>query len=215
MVDVPRTLDERADSEWEIESEEGSLWTGSRVLIGLVSMVWVAVAFSYFYLRSLDKGPAWYPPRYPPFLLGTLVMLATVGAAFVLSVGAGRLRQGLAFEWMAGGWVSVGLGLAATGVQVWLMTRMGFYPGESGYTSVFVGWGLLNVGFVLTGSLWPEMLVARTMRLHGRMRNEEYFGLSVQPEIRLLRASLRGAILYWWFIAVVEIFFWFLFFVLK
>ncbi|HZD43190.1 MAG TPA: hypothetical protein VE134_03955, partial [Methanomicrobiales archaeon] len=71
MTEIPRVLDERADTEWEIESEEGSLWTGTRVLMGIVAMAWVAIAFAYFYLRSLDVGQLWRPHglKLPPFLL--------------------------------------------------------------------------------------------------------------------------------------------------
>lgn len=209
-------LDEQADSEWEVESEEGSLWTGSRLLIGATAMMWAAVAFSYFYLRAEDQGAAWRPHTIsPPFLLGTIVAICAVGAAAFFSFGAYKLRQGLAFEWSVAAWLGVGLGLVATGIQVWDMTRMGFYPGEAGYTSVFVGFGLLNIGFLLGAVVWPESIVARSHRLRAKMHTDEYFGLSVQPEMRLLRASLRGAVLFWWFVSAVEIFFWFLFYVLH
>lgn len=210
---VVRVLDDQADAEWELESEEGSLWTGTRFLIGMVAMAWAAVAFAYFYLKSVDVATAWRPRDVtPPFLLGTLIMLCVVLGAIMLTLGARQLREGLALEWWVGGWMCVGLGLVATGLQVWTLTRMGFPPGESGYTSVFVGFGLLNVGFLFTASLWPEMLVARSHRLRFRTRPKEYFGLSMQPEMRLLRASLRGAVTYWWFVAAVSIFFWFLFY---
>lgn len=217
MTDAPRTLDERADTEWEVESEEGSLWTGTRFLIGLVSMMWVAVAFAFFYLRSLDRPHLWLPPHLvtPPLLIGTMIVLCVLFGAITLSYGSSRLRQGLAFEWFIAAWLCVALGLIATGLQVWELTRTGFYPGQSGYTSVYIGFALLNVGFLFTGTLWPEMVVARSMRLQGRVVQDEYFGLSVQPEIRLLRASLRGCNLYWWFMVVVSLFFWFIFYVLH
>lgn len=217
MSDVPRMLDAQADTEWEIESEEGSLWTGTRVLMGLVAMIWVAVAFAYFYLRSLDRHGAWIVPHMemPPFLLGTMIVICVVAQAGFVHYGASRLREGLAFEWMVAAWLGVVSGLIATGLQIWELTRLGFYPGESGYTSVFVGFALLNVGFLLTGALWPETIVARSMRLRGQMLPHEFFGLSVQPEVRLLRASLHGCILYLWYMAAVSLFFWFLFYVLH
>lgn len=209
-------LDDQADAEWEVESEEGSLWTGSRLAVGVSAMAWAAVAFSYFYLRAEDKGPAWRPHTIsPPFLLGTIVLICAVGAAVFLAFGAYKLRQGLAFEWTVSAWFSVGLGCVATGIQVWDMTRMGFYPGESGYTSVFVGFGLLNIGFLLAATYWHESIVARSHRLREKARTDVLFGLSVQPEMRLLRSSLRGAVLFWWFVAAVELFFWFLFYVLH
>lgn len=211
-----RALDEQADAEWEIESEEGSLWTGTRVLVGICVMAWSAVAFAFFYLRAEDKGPVWQPHGVtPPFLLGTMIMICAVAGAAALSFGAYKLRQGLAFEWSIAAWLCVGVGLVATGVQVWQLTRLGFLPGESGYTSVFTGFALLNVGFLLGGTLWPETIVARSHRLRAVMLPEEYFGLSLQPEMRLLRASLRGCVFFWWFVAAVSVFFWFLFYILS
>lgn len=217
MSDAPHTLDVRADTEWEIESEEGSLWTGSRILIGIVAMAWIGVAFSYFYLRSLDGPKLWHPHFVPTpsLLIGTMIMLCVVLRAAVLSYGTVLLRRGLAFEWFMAGWLAVLGGLIATGLQVWALTRTGFYPGESGYTSVYIGFGLLDVGFLFTGTLWSETVVARSMRLRERMLPHEFFGLSVQPEVRLLRSSLRGCGLYSWFMAAVLVFFWFLFYILR
>lgn len=214
--DLLRALDAEADAEWEVESEEGSLWTGSRILVGICAMAWSGVAFAFFYLRAEDVGPAWQPGHItPPFLIGTLIVICIVAGAVLITFGASRLRQGLAFEWTITAWMCVGVGLVAVGLQVWELSRLGFYPGESGYTSCYVGFGLLNVAFLFGGTLWPEMIVARSHRLRAKMLPEEYFGLSLQPEMRLLRASLRGCVFFWWFMAAVTVFFWFIFFILS
>lgn len=209
-------LSEEADAEYELESEEGSLWTGTRLLVGLCTMAWAAVAFAYFYLREVDTGNAWrFPGVGPPPLLGALIGGSVLVGAIVLSYGAYKFRQGLAFEWNLGAWVCVAFGLIGAGFQVWELTRLNFYPGESGYTSVFIGFAPLNTVFLLGGSLWAEFLAARTARLAKEIGPEDYLGVSTVPEVRMFRASIRGCVFFWWFMVAISVFFWVLFYILR
>lgn len=214
------TLSEEADAEYELESEEGSLWTGTRLLIGLCAMMWAAVAFAYFYLRTIDinlGGQAWraHGVTTPPPLLGALIPLCVVAGAIMLTYGAWNFRRGLAFEWSVGAWVATILGVAATGFQGWELGRLNFYPGESGYTSLFIGFAGLNAAFILGGAFWAETLAARTTRLAKEIGPEDYMGASTHPEVRMFRASISGGVYFWWFMAAIDLFFWVLFYVLK
>lgn len=208
-------LSEEADAEYELESEEGSLWTGTRLLIGLCAMAWAGVAFAYFYLKAVDVGPAWRPHHVtPPPLLGTLIAASVLAGAVLLGYGAFKFHQGLAFEWTVAGWIGVAFGLIAIGLQVWELTRLSFYPGESGYTSVFIGFAGLNIAFVLGGTLWAEMIVARSLRLGSEIGPERYLGFSTQPEVRVMRASMGGCVYFWGFMFAINLLFWILFYIL-
>lgn len=208
-------LSEEADAEYELESEEGSLWTGTRLLMGLLAMAWSGVVFAYFYLEAVDVGPAWRPHGVtPPPLLGTLIAGCVLMGALILSYGAWKFQQGLAFEWSIGAWLCVALGLIAVGLQIWQLTRLSFYPGESGYTSVFIGFAPLNAAFIFGGALWAEMAVARTIRLGGEIGPESYLGLSTLPQVRVLRAQISGLVYFWWFMVGISLLFWILFYIL-
>lgn len=215
MADILRQLDAEADAEYELESEEGSLFSGSVLLIGLMTMGWSAVAFAYFYLRELDQRALFRPPGLrPPPLLGDLIGVCVLVGAILYSWAVNRLRYGQVLEFELAAWLAVGTACVATGLQAWQLSRLGFTPGRSGYTSVFVGYAILNVGFLFFGALWTEALAARALRLRGMYPPETYLGVSVLPQARVWRASVRGALLFWWFMLLVTTFFWVLFYVL-
>lgn len=210
-------LSEEADAEYELESEEGSLWTGARLLVALSGMMWAAVAFAYFYLKAFDSGVSWRAPGVttPPELLGTVIGGCVLIGAMMLSYGAWKFSRGLAFEWDLAAWICAALGLIAAAFQAWELGRLSFYPGESGYTSVFIGFAGLNIVFLLGGALWAEMLAARTIRLAKEVGPEDYLGASTKPEVRLLRASISGCVVFWWFMVAVSLLFYILFYIVP
>lgn len=214
MADILRELDAEADAEYELESEEGSLFTGTVLLIGAMTMAWAGVAFAYFYLREIDTATLFRAGHRPPVLLGDLIGLVILVGAILYSWGVNRLRSGMAFEFQLAAWLAVGCGCVATSLQAWQLTRLGFAPGVTGYTSVFVGYAILNVGFLFYGAFWTETVAARALRLRGMYPPETYIGVSVHPQARLWRASVRGCLLFWWFMVAATVFFWILFYVL-
>lgn len=215
MADILRQLDAEADAEYELESEEGSLFSGTVMLIGAMTMAWAGVVFSYFYLRQVDQAALFRPPGLrPPPLLGDLIGACVLAGAILFSWAVSRLRNGMAFEFQLAAWLAVGSACVATGLQAWQLTRLGFTPGRSGYTSVFIGYAILNVGFLFYGALWTEMVAARGLRLRGMYPPETFLGVSVTPQARVWRASVRGNLLFWWFMVLVTTFFWVLFYVL-
>lgn len=219
MTDIEQEttqLSEQADAEYELESEEGAIWTGTRLLIAAVSMAWAGVVFSYFYLRAIDHGPAWYPDHaVPSLLLGSLIGGSVLGGALILTYSAWKFNQGLAFEWTFGAFLTAAVGLVGAGLQVWEMARLGFFPGEGGYTSLFVGFGPLNAVFILSGAYWAEILAARTIRLAKMVGPEDYLGFSTTPEVRVMRSSLNGCVLYWWYMVAISVMTYILFYVIR
>lgn len=215
LDDTTAYLSEEADAEYELESEEGAIWTGTRLLIGLISMAWAAVVFTFFYLRAIDVGPAWRPAHVGPSkLLGTLIGGCVLGGALLVTYAYSKFRQGLGLEWTIFGFLGAGIGLVGAFLQVWLMARLNFFPGESGYTSVFVGFGPLNALFILAGVYWAETLAARTVRVAKEIGPESYLGLSTVPQVRVLRQSIDGCVLFWWYMVAIEVLFYILFYIL-
>ena len=46
---------------FELRAQEGALWTGGRLLIGIWAFAFAALAFAYFYLRSANNQDLWRP----------------------------------------------------------------------------------------------------------------------------------------------------------
>ena len=46
---------------FELRAQEGALWTGGRLLIGIWAFAFAALAFAYFYLRSANNEDLWRP----------------------------------------------------------------------------------------------------------------------------------------------------------
>jgi heme/copper-type cytochrome/quinol oxidase subunit 3 len=208
-------LDEASEFEYELESAEGGLWTGTRLLIGVGVMAWTGVAFAYFYLRALDQSGNWDPHgAHPSQVIGTCIFGLILGGAALATYGRYKLSRGFAFEFQVAGWLSVILAIIAAGFQVWEMTRLPFFPALGGYTSVFIAFGPLNVVMILSGAFWLETITARAVRLRGETGTAMDVGRSDLPEARLLRASLEGCTSFWWFMAAASLLFWVLFYVL-
>lgn len=216
LSDQPQLLDAEAEEEYEVESTEGGLWTGSRLFVGVVVMAWSGVAFAYFYLRAIDHHGQWNPHHLtPPTTLGTMIAVCVILGTLVLEYGRHQLLRGLRFEWLTAAWLATIFGVIAAGFQIWQLTRLPFYPGESGYTSVFIGFAPINVAMILAGAYWSETLAARSIRLRAEVDPDLHLGQSEHTKARHFRASLAGCTFYWWFVAVASVLFWFLFYVVD
>ncbi len=58
FVQLQETPEEIA---FELRAQEGALWTGGRLLIGIWAFAFAALAFAYFYLRSANNEDLWRP----------------------------------------------------------------------------------------------------------------------------------------------------------
>lgn len=211
----PAVLEAEAEAEYDLLGVEGSFWTATRLLIGIVTFAWAGIAFAYFYLRESDTRSLWRPHGVtPPTLLGTLIALCVVAGAAVAVYGKYTLRDGRQVDWGFAAWLTTALGLIAAGLQIWELSRLSFLPGLSGYTSVFIGFAPLNVAFILGGTYWVETTVARAMRLRGRLATTGGAAISPLPDARLLRANIDGATYFWVYMALIDAGFWALFYVL-
>ncbi len=212
--DAPVLTETPEEVEYELRASEASMWTGSRLLIGAVSFAFASLAFAYFYLRSSDNEQLWRPHGVTaPTGIGTAIFVLTLAAGLLAVFGNLRLRQDLRLDWQVAGWTGVLVGLIVTGLQIWELTRLSFFPGSSGYASCFIAWAVMNIALVLTATYWTETLLARSLRLRRALRQEGAVGAAL-PADRLFRASAEGGTLYWGFTALVGSLFWLFFYVI-
>jgi heme/copper-type cytochrome/quinol oxidase subunit 3 len=200
---------------FELRAQEGALWTGGRLLIGIWVFAFAALAFAYFYLRSANNEDLWRPGGITaPTAAGAAIFAITLACAALALFGVRRFRVGETLDWEVAGWVAVLGGLVAVGLQIWQLTILTFAPGSSGYASCFIGWAAMNIALILSGVYWLETLLARNARLRRALREDGGTANSTLPAARLFRASLEGCSYYWGFIGGVALFFWVLFYVL-
>lgn len=212
----PAPLAPEAEEGLATAAAVGSIWTGSRLLIGACSFLYAAFAFTFFYLRSLNSHGRWHPPgQHPSPLIGTTAIVLLLGAAAVHYFGVWRLRNGLNLDWRVAAVTALGLGLFSAAMQVYLLTRLPFFPGESGYASVFVGFWPVQVTLLLGALYWLETLVARSLRVRNAWRGQGDLGGNVTPEAIRLRASLDAFQYFFGFLALTGAAFWFLFYVVQ
>lgn len=161
-------MNEVADSPTEAfaeppEVQERNLWLGVRVMAGVTIMFFLAFIFAYFYLRSLNNGGRWQPPRVdPPQAYGAVIvgLFAVSAAVFAF---AGRAARGTR-AWLPAAGIALALGLAGCVVQGVEYAHLGFGPLDGGYASVFLGWSLLFTVFVLLALYWVEVVFATGLR---------------------------------------------------
>jgi uncharacterized membrane protein YhhN len=200
--------------EFELRAAEGAIWTGGRIVIGIVAFFFASLAFAYFYLRSANSEQLWRPGNMTaPSGAGAGIAFVAVGSAALALYGAARLRRGSTLDWEVAGWTVVIGGLLTVALQAWQLTELPFFPGRSGYSSCFIAWAIMNIVFVLSGVYWIETLLARSIRLRRAARSEGGVAGAGLHLSRLYRANVDSCMYYWGMIGVVSLLFWFLFYV--
>lgn len=201
------------EAAYEVRAAEGALWTGGRLVIAIFSFAGAALAFAYFYLRSTNSDHLWRPHGVTaPTAIGAAIMAFTVAAAVVNFYGIQRLRRGGLIDWEVAAWTAVLGGLIALGLQCWELTDLSFFPGSSGYASVFIGWSIFNMVLLVAGCYWTETLLARHIRLrraHVTEGGDRYAVLTP----RITRINIVSSAHFWIFISLVGVFFWVFFYV--
>ena len=212
FVQLQETPEEIA---FELRAQEGALWTGGRLLIGIWAFAFAALAFAYFYLRSANDEDLWRPRGITaPTAIGAAIFAISLAAALLVQFGERRFRENETLDWQVAGWTSVLGGLVVIGLQIWQLTILPFFPGSSGYASCFIAWAAMNIAVVLCGTYWLETILAREIRLRRAIAQDGGAPSSTLPVARLFRANLNGCTYFWGFIALVSLFFWLLFYVL-
>jgi len=116
------------EREFELRAAVSSYWTGGRLFIGMFTFLLASEAFAYFYLRSSNNGQLWRPHNVTaPTGIGWAIYFTVLASALIAIFGQVRLRR----AWCStgsGGWTAVLGGLVATGLQIWQLTQLHFFP---------------------------------------------------------------------------------------
>lgn len=207
-------MDPAEELAYELRAQENAIWTGGRVLIGIVTFTFAALAFAYFYLRSSNNEDLWRPHGITaPTAIGAAIFAISAAAVLLNVYGTRRMRIGLVLDWQVSGWTALFGLLLATGLQFWQLTQLPFFPGSSGYASCFIGWAVMNIGLLLGCAYWLETVLARAMRLRRAVAEDGGPVASNLPIARLFRANLECCNSFLVFALIVFLFFWVFFYV--
>jgi heme/copper-type cytochrome/quinol oxidase subunit 3 len=198
------------------ESALNASWTASRLALGGLSFLFGAFVFAYFYLRSVNSHGRWHGAGYhpPSILIGTFIMFMVLVSAGVQFIGVQRIKAGHKKEWQIWAVAAFVIGLGAVALQIIELLFLPFWPGSSGYSSVFVGFYALFVVVLLTAMIWLETLLARSRFIPALAFVEQPPTYSETFTVQRFQANLSAFTLSWNYIAVAAILFWILFYVI-
>jgi heme/copper-type cytochrome/quinol oxidase subunit 3 len=174
-----------------------ALSVASRMLCGASTFFFLAFAFAYFYLRSINENNMWHPPHvHPNQGLGAAFCIVLSAISTVL---AGRRMKVSSPGWLAPGIVGVVLGLVAVVVQCIEYTVQHFGPTNGAYASVFCAWSAFYLIAVIFTMYWLETQVATELRAR-RAPAPAAEGDIKEPD-KLIAPGLDAAVFYWSFLA--------------
>jgi heme/copper-type cytochrome/quinol oxidase subunit 3 len=187
-------------------------WTGVRLLIGGLTFLYGAFAFSYFYLRSLDSAGRWAPPASPQLWMGTVIMLLTVCSAGLAYFGLQRIKLGHKSTWATVSWVALALGLAAVTIQIIQLLKLPFPPGGSGFASVFSGFYPVFLFSQFCALIWLEMLLMRARHIPAISFVEQPPTVRETHDMQRFQSSLSAFSTMWTYLTVICVLFYLMFY---
>jgi hypothetical protein len=203
------------------EAALNASWTGTRLALGALSFLFGAFVFAFFYLRSLNSYHLWYPVKAgaaqtePQMAAGVVIMALVVLSAVVQTLVLQRIKAGSKSAWLAGAAVALVLGLAAVAVQVWQLTDLPFWPGASGFASVFVGFYPVFLTLAFCVMVWLEILIMRCRAIPQISFVEQPPTYAEAFAVQRFQASLSAFTVTWNYMAIVAIIAWILFYLVH
>jgi hypothetical protein len=204
------------------EAGLNATWTGARIALGSLSFLFGSFIFAFFYLRSLNSHHLWYPAQIngvafhgPGGALGAAIMACVVASAVVQTLVLQRIKAGHKAPWLAGAALALGLGLAAVALQIYQLASLSFWPGSSGFASVFVGFCPVYLLVAFTVMVWLETLIMRARHIPEISFVEQPPTYAEAFAVQRFQASLSAFTLIWNYLAVVAILAWVLFYLVH
>jgi hypothetical protein len=180
------------------------LYVAGRLLAGASTFFFLAFAFAYFYLRSLNEAGLWRPATNPAHHhikpdqgLGA-ALIACVLISAVLAILAGRRMKRQSSGWLAPAIGSLVLGLAAVCLQCIEFTVQKFGPTDGGYASVFCAWSAFYAIAVLGTMYWLETQIATELRAR---RAPAHAHGDIAEADRLIAPGLDACVFFWAYLA--------------
>lgn len=198
------------------ESALNANWGAARLAIGGLAFLYGAFVFAYFYLRSVNSAGRWHGSGYhPPSAgYGIAIMLLVLVSAGVQYAVLQRIKAGHKTDWQYGAAAALLLGLAAVALQIVELIYLPFYPGSSGYSSVFVGFYAIFTVVMLAGMVWLETLLAQSRFIPAIAFVEQPPTYQEAFTVQRFQANLSSFTMVWDFTAAMAVLFWVLFYVI-
>ncbi|MGO8959678.1 MAG: hypothetical protein ACLQFR_20270 [Streptosporangiaceae bacterium] len=199
------------------ESALNASWTGVRLAMGGLSFLFGAFGFAFFYLQALNSHHLWYPSSFtgPQQWLGGLIMGLVVASAAIQTLVLQRIKAGKKAPWQAGALVALVLGLAAIAFQIYQLTDLPFWPGSSGFASVFVGYCPVYLTIAFCVMVWLEILLVRCRAIPEISFVEQPPTYAEAFAVQRFQASLSAFTVTWNYLAAVAVVFWILFYLVH
>jgi heme/copper-type cytochrome/quinol oxidase subunit 3 len=191
-------------------------WTAARLAIGGLCFLYGSFVFAYFYLRSVNSAGRWHGSGYhpPSMAMGVSIMLLVLASAGIHYAALQRIKAGNKQAWQAGGLAALILGVAAVVTQIIELMFLPFWPGSSGYSSVFVGFYPVFLVSLLVAMIWLETLLMRSRSIPAIAFVEQPPTYAEAFTVQRFQANLSAFSVIWNFLAVMAILFWILFYVI-
>jgi hypothetical protein len=208
---------EAEEAGFQHEAALNAAWTGSRLAVGGLTFLFGSFVFAFFYLRSLNSHGMWYPAHFtgPRQWSGALIMALVVASALVQALVLQRLKAGHKAPWMAGASLALALGLAAISIQVWQLLNEPFFPGSSGFASVFTGGTAALVVIIFCAMIWLEILIVAAARIPEMSFVEQPPTYAMAFGVQRFQARLSAFTVVWNYLAAVALLFWILFYLVH
>lgn len=198
------------------EAALNASWTGVRLALGAMTFLFGAFVFAFFYLKALNSHNLWYTAEtHPKAWVGVLIMLLVVVSAVVQTAALQLLKRGNKQAWQNGAVAALVLGLAAVGFTVWQLTDLGFWPGSSGFASVFVGFWPVYLTIAFCAMVWLEMLIMRCRGIPQISFVEQPPTYAEAFAVQRFQASLSAFTVAWNYLAVMALIAWILFYLVH
>jgi heme/copper-type cytochrome/quinol oxidase subunit 3 len=198
------------------EAALNASWTGVRLALGALTFLFGAFIFAFFYLRSLNSHNLWYTATtHPSQPVGVTIMILIVLSAVVQTLALQRIKAGHKGAWLAGATLALLLGLAAIGVQVWQLLNLGFWPGASGFASVFVGYNPIYLTIAFCAMIWLETLIMKCRAIPEISFVEQPPTYAEAFAVQRFQAALSAFTVAWNYLAGVALVAWILFYLVH
>ena len=145
---------------------------------------------------------------------GTVIMFLVAGQRRRSLRGLQQIKAGNKRLWQIAALVALVLGLAAVVLQIIELLFLPFWPGSSGYSSVFAGFYPVFLTVVLAVMMWLETLLARSRFIPTISFVEQPPTYEDAFAVQRFQASLSSFTAVWNFLAAMALLFWVLFYVI-
>ncbi len=198
------------------EAGLNATWTGVRLAVGALSFLFGAFIFAFFYLRSLNSWHLWYTAQtHAPAGQGIAIMLLVVVSAIVQTLGLQRIKAGRKGVWQIAALGALVLGLAAVALQIYELASLSFWPGASGFASVFTGYSPVFAVIAFCALVWLETLIMRARQIPEISFVEQPPTYAEAFAVQRFQAALSAFTVTWNYLAVVAVVAWILFYLVH